>query len=197
MPTCPRCWWTSSAWSRPWPSTARATRPTTWRVCAISPTPRTRQRVEDFLDAADSVRLTELGKELLQHATARFVYDFDAYLRAGKPAAVASIVREDHHRKNDRSPVQISFEYSNGLGQMVMKKVQSAPGIAKRVDRERRRHVRRRERRHGRARSTAASLDRQRKNGAQQQGQHGQAIRTVLLHFPRIRRPRRSSWKPG
>src|SRR5205823_8304224 len=72
-------------------------------------------------------------KELLQHATARFVYDFDAYLSSGKPAAIASIVREEHYRKNSRSPIQIGFEYSNGLGQVVMKKAQFAPGTAKRV----------------------------------------------------------------
>jgi RHS repeat-associated protein len=91
------------------------------------------KRIADFFDAADSVRLTELGKDLLQRATARFAYDFGAYLSSGKPAAVASIVREEHDRKNRRSPIQISFEYSNGLGQVVMKKAQSAPGTAKRV----------------------------------------------------------------
>lgn len=89
--------------------------------------------VADFFDAEDSVRLTELGNDLLQHATARFVYDFDAYLNSGKPATVASIIREEHYRKNSRSPIQVSFEYSNGLGQVVMKKAQSAPGTAKRV----------------------------------------------------------------
>ena len=79
------------------------------------------------------VQLTNLGKNLLQHATARFVYDFDVYQNSGKPAVVASIVREEHFQKNNDSPVQISFEYSNGLGQVVMKKVQAEPGPAKQV----------------------------------------------------------------
>jgi Salmonella virulence plasmid 65kDa B protein/Insecticide toxin TcdB middle/N-terminal region/Insecticide toxin TcdB middle/C-terminal region/FG-GAP-like repeat len=91
------------------------------------------KRISAFFGALDSVRLTELGKELLQHATARFVYDLDAYSSSGQPAAAASIVREEHHRKNGRSPIQISFEYSSGLGCVVMKKAQAAPGRAKRV----------------------------------------------------------------
>lgn len=90
-------------------------------------------QITDFFNAPDSVQLTNLGKNLLQHATARFVYDFDAYLNSGKPAAVASIVREEHFQKNNNSPVQLSFEYSNGLGQIVMKKGQAEPGTAKQV----------------------------------------------------------------
>lgn len=90
-------------------------------------------QVADFFNAPDSVQLINLGKNLLNHATARFVYDFDAYKNSGKPAVVASIVREEHFQKNNNSPVQLSFEYSNGLGQVVMKKVQAEPGKAKQV----------------------------------------------------------------
>ena len=90
-------------------------------------------QVTNFFNAPDSVQLTNLGKNLLQHATARFVYDFDVYKNSGKPVVVASIVREEHFQKNNNSPVQLSFEYSNGLGQVVMKKVQAEPGPAKQV----------------------------------------------------------------
>lgn len=89
--------------------------------------------VADFFNAINSVDLTNRGKNLLQHATARFVYDFDAYINSGKPAVVASIMREEHYIKNNNSPVQLSFEYSNGLGKVVMKKVQAEPGWAKKV----------------------------------------------------------------
>lgn len=89
--------------------------------------------VNDFFNAPASDVLVGHGKDLLQHATARFVYDFDAYRNSGKPAVVASIAREEHFQKNNNSPVQLSFEYSNGLGQVVMKKVQAEPGIAKQV----------------------------------------------------------------
>lgn len=90
-------------------------------------------QVTNFFNTSDSIQLTNLGENLLQHATARFVYDFNAYKISGRPVVVASIVREEHFQKNNNSPVQISFEYSNGLGQVVMKKVQAEPGLAKQV----------------------------------------------------------------
>ncbi|MFN3533304.1 MAG: toxin TcdB middle/C-terminal domain-containing protein [Candidatus Brocadia sp.] len=89
--------------------------------------------VNDFFNAPASDVLTTHGENLLHHATARFVYDFDVYKNSGKPVVVASIVREEHFQKNNNSHIQLSFEYSNGLGQVVMKKVQAEPGQAKQV----------------------------------------------------------------
>lgn len=89
--------------------------------------------IDDFFQAPGSDVLVTHAKNLLQHATARFVYDLDTYKNSGKPAAVASILREEHFQKNNDSPVQLSFEYSNGLGQVVMKKAQAEPGIATQV----------------------------------------------------------------
>ena len=94
--------------------------------------------IQSFFNTPDSVQLTAFGKELLQHASSRFVYDFEAYFNHGKPAVVAAITRETHFRKLDETPnpgskVQIAFEYSNGIGEVVMKKVQAEPGIAKEV----------------------------------------------------------------
>ncbi|MCP4399233.1 MAG: hypothetical protein GY801_18265, partial [bacterium] len=89
--------------------------------------------VNDFFNAPASDLLVAHGKNLLQHATARFVYDFEAYKKSGKPVVIASIIREEHFQKNNDSPVQLSFEYSNGLGQVVMKKAQAEPGLAKQV----------------------------------------------------------------
>jgi RHS repeat-associated protein len=89
--------------------------------------------VSEFFSSLQSDLLVAQAKQLLQHATTRFVYDFDAYISSGKPVVVASVVREEHYRKNNASPVQISFEYSNGLGHLVMKKAQAEPGPAKRV----------------------------------------------------------------
>lgn len=73
------------------------------------------------------------ANDLIQHSTARFVYDFDEYLKNGKPAVVASIARETHYRDKNRNPItndsklQLSFEYSNGMGKVIMKKVQAEP----------------------------------------------------------------------
>ena len=89
--------------------------------------------IQDFFEAPDSVALTTLGKDLLKGASSRFVYDFEAYLREGKPAVVASVTREQHFAQQPDSPVQIAFEYSDGLGKVTLKKVQAEPGLAKKV----------------------------------------------------------------
>lgn len=91
--------------------------------------------INDFFNAADSVQLVAAGKNLLQHATTRFVYDLDAYRNSGgtRPVVTASIVRETHFNDDPNSPVHLAFEYSNGLGHSVMKKVQAEPGLAKSV----------------------------------------------------------------
>lgn len=86
-----------------------------------------------FFQAPDSVQLTIVGKNLLNRASSRFVFDFEAYTTSGKPAVVAAITREQHFQKLANSPVQIGFEYSNGIGEVVMKKVQAEPGIAKQI----------------------------------------------------------------
>lgn len=91
-----------------------------------------------FFQAPDSVQLTNSGKNLLHNASSRFIYDFEAYTGFGKPLAVAAITRETHNRKQDgslnpESKIQIAFEYSNGLGEVAMKKVQAEPGPAKQV----------------------------------------------------------------
>lgn len=90
--------------------------------------------IQNYFASTDSSILIQNGKDLLQRATARFVYDFEAYQRAGKPIVVSSIMREEHYQKNNDSPIQIGFEYTDGLGKVAMKKVQAEPGKAKKVD---------------------------------------------------------------
>jgi len=91
--------------------------------------------INDFLNAPDSVQLTAAGKSLLQHATTRFVYDLDAYRNSGgkQPVMAATIVREKHFKDDPDSAIHLAFEYSGGLGQSLMKKVQAEPGLAKKV----------------------------------------------------------------
>jgi RHS repeat-associated protein len=78
------------------------------------------------------------GSAILQHASGRFVYDFSSL-----PVKVASIVRETQyqdtldeltHTPRFNSKLQYSFEYSDGSGNVVMKKVQAEPGVAKKVE---------------------------------------------------------------
>ncbi|NSL86281.1 insecticidal toxin complex protein [Chitinophaga sp. Mgbs1] len=89
--------------------------------------------ITQFFQATDSVQLRKLGKQLLGHATTRFVYDLNSFRNNGKPVVVAGIAREAHFRHQEDASVQLSFEYTNGLGQVMMKKVQAEPGMAKQV----------------------------------------------------------------
>ena len=82
-------------------------------------------------DVCNYSQLQAIARDLLQNATARFVYDFSQ-----QPAVVAGIVREQHAEQNSNSPLQISFEYSDGLGHVAMKKVQAEPGFAKKATRQ-------------------------------------------------------------
>ncbi len=91
------------------------------------------QNIADFFSIANAVApivantilLQQLARDLLGNASARMVYDFTR-----QPSVVASIAREQHTKQNpNNSPLQISFEYSDGLGKVAMKKVQAEPGI--------------------------------------------------------------------
>jgi len=95
--------------------------------------PEEQTAITDFFQASDSDQLISVGKELLHKATTRFVYDFDAYVRSGHPAMAASINREQHVKQNTDSPVQIGFEYTGGLGEVLMQKMQAETGLAKQV----------------------------------------------------------------
>ena len=91
------------------------------------------QEISSYLSEHNSNALHTLGKTLLKKASARFVYDFNAYFTSGKPTVVSSIVREEHHADNPDSKLQLAFEYSNGNGQVVMTKSQAEPGLAKQL----------------------------------------------------------------
>lgn len=96
--------------------------------------------IDNYFNSANSVptnsvQLNTQANNLLQHATLRFVYDLDSFRLSGgvKPVVVSTITREDHFAANNSSALQLSFEYSNGFGQVAMKKVQAEPGFAKQV----------------------------------------------------------------
>lgn len=98
-------------------------------------TPAEEVLISDFFSAAASDQLTLLGKNLLQHSSSCFIYDLQCYKNSGGilPVVAASVVREQHAVLNPDSPVQLGFEYTNGLGGVVMKKTQAEPGKAKQV----------------------------------------------------------------
>ena len=93
--------------------------------------------IDSFFQSKDSVELDEIGRKLLGQATSRFLYDFDTYRNSGKPVVTASITRETHHghlEADEQTKLQISFEYSDGLGNVAMVKAQAEPGVAKQLD---------------------------------------------------------------
>ena len=101
-------------------------------ITAITDSEET-ELLKDFFNATNSIELAEKGKTLLKGASTRFIYDFENYIKHGKPAVVASIAREQHYAINPDAAVQIGFEYSNGVGEVVMQKTQAEPGTAKKV----------------------------------------------------------------
>lgn len=94
--------------------------------------PEERDLIQSFFAKADVegpqicsyTDVQALARQLLGNATSRLVYDFSQ-----QPAVAASIVREQHANQRTDSPLQISFEYTDGLGRVAMKKVQAEPGL--------------------------------------------------------------------
>lgn len=89
--------------------------------------------IQAFFETENSNQLHNLGAQLLQGATSRFVYDFDRYIQTGQPIVAATIVREQHFHtlaQNETAKLQVSFEYTDGLGNVAMVKAQAEPGLA-------------------------------------------------------------------
>ncbi|MEI6898458.1 MAG: toxin TcdB middle/C-terminal domain-containing protein, partial [Bacteroidota bacterium] len=89
--------------------------------------------IDDFFSTPLSTDLVIKGNNLLQHATSRYIYNFDLYQTTGRPSVTASIVREEHFKVNNNADISLGFEYSNGSGKVIMKKLQAEPGLAKSV----------------------------------------------------------------
>ena len=88
------------------------------------------EMIRRFFNETDSDKLTTIAKQLLGSATSRFVYDYDCYAKYSIPARTATIIRERHYKDDHDSPVQISFEYSNGCGSIILSKAQAEPDAA-------------------------------------------------------------------
>src|SRR5262249_10594605 len=101
----------------------------------VVPTAADAAALATFLAAPTSVELDPAARTLLQQASSRYVYDPPRWVAPGgaAPPMSAAILREQHSAILADSPVQISFEYSNGMGKVEMHKVQAEPGPAKRV----------------------------------------------------------------
>ena len=73
------------------------------------------------------------AKHFLRGASTRYVYYFGETIEDGKtiwgkhPACACGIVRERHVADEPNSPVQCGFEYSDGTGNVMVKKMQAEP----------------------------------------------------------------------
>ncbi len=82
-------------------------------------------------NSTNTTQLRTAGNNLLKESSVRFIYDFDAFQNTGsQPISVVSISREEHFADNANSNIQFSFEYTDGLGNSVMTKKQTEPGLA-------------------------------------------------------------------
>ncbi len=118
-------------------------------------------QIAEYFTLSDTNDLRKNARALLQNATARFVYDFNRYVNSMDlleeqdrdnpeaelceqikllPAVAGSILRDRHVQdliedpELTESPLQLSFEYSDGMGNVAMKKVQAEPGPALRLN---------------------------------------------------------------
>ena len=71
--------------------------------------------IQAYFAQGDSVQLMTQAAQLIQHATSRWLYDLGQYAANGKPAAVSTILREEHYTINPNSKLQCRFEYSDGI----------------------------------------------------------------------------------
>ncbi|MFH0730302.1 MAG: SpvB/TcaC N-terminal domain-containing protein [Pseudomonadota bacterium] len=74
-----------------------------------------------------------LDRTWLGNATARHVYYFGDVIENGKttwaahPACACGLLREQHVASGGQSPLQAAFEYSDGMGTVIVKKIQAEP----------------------------------------------------------------------
>jgi RHS repeat-associated protein len=113
--------------------------------------PAERSTVQNYFTLEDATILRATASSLLGNASARFVYDLERYQTSSRdlqnqldqnpamgdcepialiPTVTGSITREQHHSVNPESPLQLAFEYTDGLGNVAMVKAQAEPGEA-------------------------------------------------------------------
>ncbi|MCD9025516.1 SpvB/TcaC N-terminal domain-containing protein [Cohnella silvisoli] len=74
-----------------------------------------------------------IAKNLLRGASTRYVYYFGEVIDNGNtvwgryPSCVSAIIRERHVADEPDSPIQCGFEYSDGMGNVLVKKTQAEP----------------------------------------------------------------------
>ncbi len=81
--------------------------------------------IVQLLAAEKPSDITTIARQLLKHASMRYLYFPNQFIRYGKPVTTIGIIREEYDKVNALSPLQVSYEYSSGLGASVLQKVQA------------------------------------------------------------------------
>jgi RHS repeat-associated protein len=95
---------------------------------ALNPEPGA--KIQFFVTADYS---EDAARVLLKRASTRYLYYFGETVVGDKtvwvqhPPCAAGIVREQHAAANPNSPVQTAFEYADGTGSLLVKKIQAEP----------------------------------------------------------------------
>lgn len=90
--------------------------------------------IQTYFQATDAGVIASEAHKLLKQSTSRFVYDLNAWTKGKKPSVSSSIARKTHQANLDpgeESILEIAFEFTAGLGSVVMNKVMAEPGLAK------------------------------------------------------------------
>ncbi|MEM6630839.1 MAG: SpvB/TcaC N-terminal domain-containing protein [Bacteroidota bacterium] len=108
--------------------------------------------IQSYFDSLITDQLHNTAGQLLKEATVRFVYNFERYqdslqLRREQradllpcesitllPTVIGKIAREEHAVVEPVSRLQVSFEYSDGMGNVALIKTQAEPGEALRLE---------------------------------------------------------------
>ena len=90
--------------------------------------------IQSYFQQTDAIAIDTAAASFLGQASRRYVYDLHAWTAHQKPVVTCSIMREIHHAEletGEESPLQIAFEYTDGLGKLAMVKKKAEPGPAK------------------------------------------------------------------
>ena len=117
--------------------------------------PAEQEQIHHYFTLQDTAELRDAARALLGRATTRFIYDYGRFWQSQNtlaqqleaqpgadpcgleklvPVVTGIIGRERHHAEDPNSPLQLSFEYADGGGNIAMAKQQSHPGEAFRLD---------------------------------------------------------------
>ena len=81
--------------------------------------------VNQFFSTKEYTQLESVARKLLRGASSRYLYKYNSYDNNAQPLCCAMIAREEHYSVNKDSRLQISFDYSNAFGEVVLRKVQA------------------------------------------------------------------------